>query len=82
VLVELFKQSKILVQYIEANELGIKSIAFPVMEPPTFHISKSIIATIMIVAIRTFLKENKTLTAVHITIPDTQTLNLFKWALT
>jgi hypothetical protein len=52
------------------------------MEPPTFHISKSVIATIMIVAIKTYLKDHKTPIAIHITIPDIPTLHLFKWALT
>lgn len=41
-----------------ASDLGVKSIAFPVLEPFNGHISKSKIAAIMLFAIKQFLKDN------------------------
>lgn len=52
------------------------------MEPTNLHISKSLIATITLVAIKTYIKESKknALTNIHISIQDIPTLHLFKWA--
>ena len=41
----------------KAAELGIKSIAFPVLEPSIVHISKSKIVSTMLFAVKQFLRE-------------------------
>lgn len=53
------------------------------MEPNNLHISKSLIATVTLVAIKTFIKEFKrqSLKTVTVSIQDMPTMHLFKWTL-
>ncbi|CAD8111612.1 unnamed protein product [Paramecium primaurelia] len=64
-----------------AANLGVKSIAFPLLEPFNGHISKSKIAAIMLFAIKQFLKDNSksSLEEIKISSQDTQVIRLFKY---
>ncbi|CAK64952.1 unnamed protein product (macronuclear) [Paramecium tetraurelia] len=64
-----------------AVTLGIKSIAFPLLEPFNGHISKSKISAIMLFAIKQFLKDNSnsSLEEIKISSQDTSVIRLFKY---
>lgn len=64
----------------KASELGVNSIAFPLLEPLHIHITKSKLIATMLSAIKFFLKENhrSSLSDIRITTQDAQTMSLCK----